>query len=433
MESYLRLYLLIFYTDRIGISPSWAGIAVAVGVLWDGLIDPLIGRLCDKTKSRFGPRIPWILVGSPLLIASFILMFSISQAWGDTTKIVWLIATNIAVNTSMTLVSIPHLALGADIAVDQGERTRMYASRTFMSIVGLFCGIAAPAVVRLLGAPFNEMVDLSASILLAGLLLLAAVITVAIFLPIAKEHASVKSFVLTESSPFAPWPTWHKHIFNNKQIRPLVFLMLAYFIATLGQGVNSCLALYYYKYGLEFSESQLQNVLMVFMLVLVLSIPVWVLFSRRIRKNYLVAGGVGGLGLMSSIVYTNLAPGDTLGALIAGCLGGVLLGSIGLLESLLVDTAQNCQFADRDNGLLFGLWKFNAKAARAVAIAGTGQVLTVIGYTAASIPTAAMTANIAWIFGPGVGILFITGAVSLLAVSTTSPRAGFANSEKNRT
>lgn len=417
MESYLRLYLLIFYTDRIGISPSWAGIAVAMGVLWDGLMDPLIGRLCDRTKSRFGPRIPWIIIGSPLLIVSFILMFSISPTFDATTKILWLIFTNIAVNTSMTLVSIPHLALGADIAVDQNERTKMYASRTFMSIVGLFCGIAAPAIIRALHGPSGESIDLSSAILLGVLLLLATLMTVTIFLPIAKQHADRRSLIEPEFSATAKWSTWHKLIFSHSRIRPLLFLMFAYFIATLGQGVNSSLALYYYKYRLQFSEAQLQNILMAFMLVLVLSIPFWVLLSRYVQKNYLVAAGVGGLGVMSSLVYTRLVPGDTLSALIAGGVGGILLGSIGLLESLLVDTAQHCQFAERDNGLLFGLWKFNAKAARAVSIAGAGHLLTAIGYTAGSVPAPHVTEHIAWIFGPGVGLLFIAGAMCLLLVS----------------
>ena len=422
MESYLRLYLLIFYTDRIGISPAWAGIAVAMGVLWDCLMDPLIGRLCDRTKSRFGPRIPWILVGTPLLIASFILMFSISPTFDATTKIIWLIVTNIAVNTSMTLVSIPHLALGADIAADQNERTKMYASRTFMSIVGLFCGIAAPAIVRSVHQTDSSS-DFQASMLLAGLLLVAAMVTVAIFLPIATKHAQTALTNHKESVPVAPWTTWHRHIFA-KRVRPLVYLMIAYFIATLGQGVNSCIALYYYKYRLQFSEGQLQNVLMAFMLVLVLSIPLWVLLSRRFPKNYLVAAGVGGLGLMSGIVYTRLSPGDTQGALVAGCVGGILLGSIGLLESLLVDTAQACEFAEEDNGLLFGLWKFNAKAARAVSIAGAGQLLTRIGYSAEAVPNADIAAHIAWVFGPGVGILFIGGAVCLLLVSRHVTKSG---------
>lgn len=56
----LGFYLFVFYTGVAGL-PAWmAGLVLMVIKLWDGINDPIVGFLSDHTKSRWGPRIPWI-------------------------------------------------------------------------------------------------------------------------------------------------------------------------------------------------------------------------------------------------------------------------------------------------------------------------------------------------------------------------------------
>ena len=62
----------IFLTDVVGISPYWAGVVFLAGKIWDAVTDPLMGLLTDNTRSKFGRRRPYFLIGAPLVFISFV-------------------------------------------------------------------------------------------------------------------------------------------------------------------------------------------------------------------------------------------------------------------------------------------------------------------------------------------------------------------------
>lgn len=76
VELLVRVSLLIFYTDVVGLAPALAGYAVALGVLWDALTDPLMGRISDTARFRRGRRRPFIALGALLLAGAVVVLFS---------------------------------------------------------------------------------------------------------------------------------------------------------------------------------------------------------------------------------------------------------------------------------------------------------------------------------------------------------------------
>src|SRR5512136_1056656 len=80
ITSAMQFFLLFYYTDVAGINPALAGTALLVGKLtWDAVNDPLFGYLSDRTRSRFGRRRIYMLLGAvPLGLAAW-LMFSLPQ------------------------------------------------------------------------------------------------------------------------------------------------------------------------------------------------------------------------------------------------------------------------------------------------------------------------------------------------------------------
>lgn len=411
VESFLRLYLLIYYTDKVGVDPKWAGLVVALGVLWDGVMDPVVGALCDRTSSRFGRRLPWIIVSAPVFAFCVFMTFAVPMDLSDTQKILWLTVCNIAVNTSLAALSIPHLALGSEIADGAEVRTKLYAWRMLMSVLGLFVGVAVPALIRpnfdslegLMPTGFYSL-DALTALAFSVIVVITSSITVLVFLPRAKTQQS--ALAKEPSLPF-------KDVLIKLKHMPFIMLFLGYAVATFGQGLNSSLALYYYKYCLEFSEGQLQSTLVVFMLVLVVSLPLWVIASKHYSKNKLLAWGVLALGILTAVAYPLLPKQRVDLAMLVGGLGGISLGCIALFESHLTDLMASYKFGESSNASVFGIWKFLAKSARAVAIAVSGSLLSFIGYSASSEVTVETTRNLAFIFGPVVGIFFIFGAFAL--------------------
>ncbi len=410
IESFLRLYLMIFLTDRIGLAPAMAGIAIAVGVLWDAITDPLLGWLSDRTRSRWGRRIPWMLWGTPLLTACFIWQFSMpTVADASADSLFWYaMLINICLNTAMSMVAIPHLALGQDITRDPGIRTSLYAWRTLMSLLGLLTGILVPVICHALEWQFSPAEQGHA-------IIVSAVVVVVVGVTLL----SVWRYRDMQSAEELPPVT----LIALKAIDrpPLLILMAAFFVATFGQGLNSTLALYYYRYRLALDEDALGVVLVIFIVSLCITLPLWVMASRRWSKASLVAIGTLGLGILSMLVYPWLPAGSMAGPLFMAVAGGMLLGSTGLLESLLVDVADHARVPSAMMGRLFGIWKFTAKAARALSIALGGALLGAIGYVPGQerMPSEVSTA-IGWLFGPGVGIFFVAAAFIAWKVRTVA-------------
>jgi GPH family glycoside/pentoside/hexuronide:cation symporter len=57
----ISLHLIFFYTDVFGIAPKVAGFMILITRLWDGINDPLMGIIADRTKTRWGKFRPYLL------------------------------------------------------------------------------------------------------------------------------------------------------------------------------------------------------------------------------------------------------------------------------------------------------------------------------------------------------------------------------------
>jgi hypothetical protein len=58
------MYLLYFLTNVVGVNPALAGTALFIPKFWDVILDPVVGGISDRTKSRFGRRRPYLLYGA---------------------------------------------------------------------------------------------------------------------------------------------------------------------------------------------------------------------------------------------------------------------------------------------------------------------------------------------------------------------------------
>ena len=66
-------FVLIYYSQVMGLDPGLAGLAVGIGLVLDAITDPLIGYLSDNTKSRWGRRHPWLYASVLPLGTAFLL------------------------------------------------------------------------------------------------------------------------------------------------------------------------------------------------------------------------------------------------------------------------------------------------------------------------------------------------------------------------
>jgi len=128
-------FLFIFYTDVFGISPAAVGFLMLIARFSDGIIDIIMGVICDRTNTRYGKFRPWILWTAVPLGITLSLLFT-SPNLSSTGKIIYAYATYLLFFIIYTANNIPYGALMAVMTGDDKERTSLGSYR----MVGAFTG-----------------------------------------------------------------------------------------------------------------------------------------------------------------------------------------------------------------------------------------------------------------------------------------------------
>ena len=129
-------FAFFYFTQVLGLSGSLAGLAVATALVFDAITDPVAGHLSDNWKSRLGRRHPFMYAAAAPLAISWYLLFLPPTGLGQAELFAWFLGFAVLVRASMTLYHVPHMALGAELSDDYGERTSVVQYRTVSGMVG---------------------------------------------------------------------------------------------------------------------------------------------------------------------------------------------------------------------------------------------------------------------------------------------------------
>lgn len=69
-------YLSVFYTDVVGLAPAIVSIIFLIARIWDGVNDPMMGAIAEKTNTKLGKYRPYLIFGAPVVAIFSILTFS---------------------------------------------------------------------------------------------------------------------------------------------------------------------------------------------------------------------------------------------------------------------------------------------------------------------------------------------------------------------
>jgi len=421
IEFLLQLHLLYFATQVMQLPPAWAGTAIAIAIIWDAISDPLMGLLLDRTHSKRGRYSPYLISGSILLGLSVWLLFNPSQFSTHTGAFLYLAATYLMVNTAMTVFSVPHIAMGGHITRDRHERTELYGWRLLFGSVGLLCGLLVPVTLaHLSGLDFDRAAErgviLGQSAAVFGLLMIfTGTITT---LCVRKYDTGFQR----DGGKLTP-ALFAREFAGALGNRVFLPLLGAFVCVSIARAVNASTAFYYYEFTLRLpTNTVVTSILLPFVFSIMLSIPLWVLLSRRFGKKRPAFWGLATLGALIALSYPFFPAEQLLGPILVGILGGVAIGAVVLFESLVADVADYEELKSGHNkeGFYFGIWKMTTKLARAAALVFSGLLLSWIGFDPAeSEQSPEVARRLSWIFGPGVGSLFLAGAFVFLLFPLT--------------
>ena len=129
-------FFTVFLTKALGMPPALAGSIPLIGKVWDAVTDPVMGNVTDRTRSRFGPKRFYLLIGSIISAITFILMWvPLPQAemW---LKYIFYVLMYVLFSTGFTIVMVPYNALLPDMVDDYTVRGRFTSVRMAFSAFG---------------------------------------------------------------------------------------------------------------------------------------------------------------------------------------------------------------------------------------------------------------------------------------------------------
>ncbi|MEN0065200.1 MAG: MFS transporter [Myxococcota bacterium] len=142
-----NMFLLFYYQQVLGLEASLCGIALFVALLVDAVTDPLVGVLSDRTRSRFGRRHPYMFASIMPLAICFYAVFRPPSGLGQVGLFGWLLTFVVGARVALTLFTIPHQSLVAELASSPEERVSLQSLRTSAAwLFGLFNAVMVFAV-----------------------------------------------------------------------------------------------------------------------------------------------------------------------------------------------------------------------------------------------------------------------------------------------
>src|SRR5215212_6513227 len=142
------IFYAIYLTDVVGLEPRLASFGALLGIVWDGINDPLIGLLSDRIHTRWGRRRPFLLWFSIPFGLSFIILWSAPNWESQIALLIYITLSFMLADTLQTLVGVPFLSLTPELTSDYDERTTLTSFRSFFQLIGaLTVVITAPALV----------------------------------------------------------------------------------------------------------------------------------------------------------------------------------------------------------------------------------------------------------------------------------------------
>ncbi|MCI9531773.1 MAG: MFS transporter [Lachnospiraceae bacterium] len=190
-------FLMVFYTNVLGIDPKMVGVLFLVSRIVDAFTDIGMGRIVDRMPAgKSGKFRPWILrICGPVAVVSFLMYQSGLSEASMTVKLVYMFVTYILWGSLFyTAINIPYGSMASVITDDARERAEL---STFRSMGANFASVAimviAPAVIYYKDANGNQIVNARNFTLIAGVFSVLAIICYLLCYMMTTERVQVQA------------------------------------------------------------------------------------------------------------------------------------------------------------------------------------------------------------------------------------------------
>ena len=393
-------FLMIYFTDVVGINPAFVGTLFLMARLWDAINDPIMGMIVDNTRSRFGKFRPWIFIGTILNSVVLFLLFRKPDLEG-TSLYLYYSVMYILWGMTYTIMDIPYWSMIPTLATTKEDREKIsVVPRIFASLGGLTVTTFGIALVNKLGNG-NQIKGFEYFAL--GIVIIFIISTIVTCINV-KEKTQVQ--VNNEKVNI-------KQAFNilkqNDQLLVFIGIVLAY---NLAMQLAGGAAIYYFKYVA--GKESLFSLYSFFKVAEIGGLMLFPVVTRKIGRQqvFRMATILPMFGLITLFISGLIAPQSILFISVSAVLlnlgSGFLLGSTTVMLADIVDYGEY-KLGSRNESIIFSAQTLLVKLASALSGWLIGVGLSLIGYVSG----AAVQSNIT-IIGIRVIMTIIPSIVALV-------------------
>lgn len=288
MNWVFNTFILLYYNQLLGMDAVLVSVALAIAVVVDAVIDPLVASLSDNLHTKWGRRHPLMLVASVPMGLSIFAVFVPPASLGTDGLFVWLLVSAISTRVFMAMYFVPWAAIAAELSDDYDERTSVMSYRF---AVGWFIGVCFPLFV------FNFVMPNSARYrvgqlnphaypwmaLFAALILTTGSLATTLLtwreIPYLRQHATApKRFSLTESL---------RDLWRSLQNRQFALIFLIVFLSAAIGGTTANIGIYMTTFFWGLTSADLRWYALV-SIGAIIAFPLVNLVQKRWDKKYIL-------------------------------------------------------------------------------------------------------------------------------------------------
>jgi len=280
-------FLLLFYSQVIGLDARLVGVAILVALIIDAISDPIVGYWSDNLHSRWGRRHPFMLAAAFPVALSYFLLWNPPQGWSQTGVFWYLLALAVVIRTAITFYETPSSALAAELTDDYVERSSLISYRSYFGWTGgnavtvlmFFFLFPLMATETIADGRFNrdsyELMGIIASLL----------IFTSILVCVFGTRSRIKYLKQPPPPRRITLITVFREIIESLSNRSFLALFIAALLGALATGLAASLTFYFYTYFWQFTSIQTGLILMGVFIAAIIGFMLAPIITRRIGKK----------------------------------------------------------------------------------------------------------------------------------------------------
>lgn len=346
-----------FYFAVVRIPTPMMTLGFIFWAIWNAINDPLIGYLSDRTKSRWGRRIPWMIGATiPLGILMFLLFIPTTTYDQSNSVFIYFLVILILFDISYTSFNLNYNALFSEMFVDMKERSQTGRIRIIFVLLATMFALVLPTFV-IEDITNQDPVTYPNTVLQYQLIgIVAAIIIISFYIIMLKWGVKDPKHISKDAESRISFINNMKFTFKHKSF--IIFLIPA--LGTwLVINILPTLAPLFFKHAVGIDDTELTGILLLVMfLVSAASTPLWE--RIRVKKGARMSGMIGISVWTVSVIFFAFSVNFEMAMIFMIFLGFGLGGGLYFYDQCIAEIIDEDEitYGSRRSGIYYAVLNF---------------------------------------------------------------------------